>query len=413
MALVRANDTFTLCEFGYETTYGTAPTYPGTGAAIHRRFPFVAENMKIETEVLPLSEEFTAFAGLSGVDLGKRRVRGTLTVEPQYDSTWFWMLFGLAFSYENVDPNKTLMNAAVTTPANGLNAHLFNHGNILKSATMYVWKAGPGPADGSHWVDRITGLYVTKWTWDQPEGNRAKVTLEFIGSAMTTVASNTLNGGVPQPIYTGTKINIQHLGTGSNAGLILFGNGSAEIANLNLTGFTINVDRKIDDTSGAFLNEILTANQPGIEGIREVTLNFTTNLETDYNATSKPWPLFVAGTQAAMHIKYDSGVEASTTPSSNYGVRFDIPGLVLTDAQQSISKAGVQTMTVSATCPLASLTRLFTTYDQWTTNDTPAIPSDNIVDIRVATVLLTDTAAAPGLGEHTDDAAVTGLGAAP
>src|SRR5262245_46244389 len=307
MALVRTNDTYTLVEFGYETTYGTPPAYAaGSGLTGYRRFPFAGETLKYEQETLPLSEEFTAFGGLSAVDLGKRRVRGSITIEPQYDATWFWMLFGLSFSYENVDANRTLTQATVTTPANGLNAHIFNNGSVLKSLTLNVWKAGPGPVDASHYVDVITGLYITKWTWDQPEGNRAKVTLDFIGSLITTVPSNTLTGG-PQSSVVGNKVNITHLGTGSNTGLILFGNGAADGVNLNLTGFTISVDRKVDDTSAAFLNEALTANTPGIEGIRETTVSFTTNLEHDYNATNKPWPLFVAGTQAAMHILYDSG----------------------------------------------------------------------------------------------------------
>lgn len=408
MALVRANDQYTLCEFAHEVAYGTAPTYTsGTyTAASVRRFPFVAESIEIEQEVLPLSEEFTPFAGLSGVDLGKRRVRGSITVEPQYNSQWFWMLFGVAFSYENVKQDFNLMDVSHTTTQ--ANAHIFNHGNILRSITLWVWKAGPGPVDGSHWVDQITGLYITKWSWEQPEGQRAKVVMEYIGKAKTTVASNSLTGG-PNAAASGIKVAVQHLGTDTNAGIVAWGDGSGVPAELNLTGFTINVDRKIDDTSGAFINEILTANQPGIEGIREVKLSFTTNLEHDYNATGKPWPRFLLGSagQSAMFIRYDSAVAIpGVTPASNYGIRFDLPGVVLTSVNQSVNKAGVQQLTAEATCPLASLTRMSATYDHFST-----APTDRMVDVRVATMLRLDSVeTTAGLGEITDDASITGFG---
>ena len=415
MALVRANDLVTLCEFVQEATYGTTPARSNgfTGTANQRRFPFVAETMKIEQEVLPLSEEFTPFAGLSGVDLGKRRVRGTVTIEPQYEAQWFWMMFGLAFSYENVVTQRNIMDdtTAITDPADGVNVHIFNHGNILKSLSLYIWKGGPGPADSSHYGDVISGCYITKWTWEQPEGSRAKVTLEFIGKAMATLPlDNAIFGGTAATLVNGPKVNIQHMGTGSNLGALLFGTGAADVTDLNLTGFTINVDRKIDDTSGAFLNEILTANEPGIEGIREVTMSLTTNLETDYGAAGKPWPQFVLGSagQSAMVIRYDSGVAAATTPASNFGIRFDIPGIVFTDVTQSVSKAGVQQLTATATCPLANITRLGTNFDMFTT-----APTDGLVDVRVLTTMRTPAAAPDGLGEFTSDTAVTGLGATP
>lgn len=395
MTLVRSNDTYTKVQFGIEGTYDTAPTYNDTN---YWQMPFLGETLKIERETLPMSEEFSAFGGMTGVDLGKSRVRGSISFEPVYNSQWMWVLFGLGFSHENVVQNKSIDGVTITDPADGVNAHVFTTGQTLKSLTMYVWKAGPELPSASNWVDKYTGLYISQWKWEQPEGNRARVTLDFIGKSYTTVAANTLTSGPTQSL--GHKVNVQHLGTGTNTGIVCLG-AQTGLVETNLTGFTITCNRKIDDTSPSFINDVTAANNPGIEGTREVTIDFTTNLETNYAAAGKPYKLFQAGTPAAFYAQYNSGVAISTTPATNYGISIGIPQITLTACDVSINKSGTQTVTGSGMASVQLWGSLAPKYD-----DDFNVPTTG-GDVQVITVV--KTTAAAGNEEISADGKFTGL----
>lgn len=357
MALVRSNDQYTLVEFAIESTYGTRPaTYNSTSFT---RFPFAGEDLHYEQDTVPPSEEFTAFGGITSVDVGKRVVRGSISIEPSYEAIWFWKLFGNAFAYENKLADLSILGATVTNPTTS-NLHVFNNGQILSSYTINVWKAGVGPIDGSHFIDQIVGAKVTSWTWDQPENNRAKITMNFVAKTLTTIASNDsyFSGGPMTQESPYKKVKSTDLLSTRPSARLYMGNGSADPQPINLTSFTITCDKKVDDTSPPFLPSVTTAGEPSIEGNREVTVSITSNLETDYSGVHKPFSLFNSLVSQTAVIVYDSGDAISTTPASNYAIRIDMPSIKWLEMRNNVTGPGVAQLTGNGMCELASTARL-------------------------------------------------------
>lgn len=372
MVLVRATEAFTGLEIKAETTWGVDP---GTWGTASYRVPFRSENFHYEDAILPASAEFSGLGGLLGLDRGARVVRGTLTVEPVYSEIWFWLLFGQCFGSEDlVVDNDVLATGSLTT----LNTHIFTLGSGLPvGLAMRAWRAGIGPTGASTWYDLITGLMVESWTWDQPEGDRATLTINFIGKAIATTATTGLTLATLET--TIAKVKAPDLSRAGSLWLL----GSTLTAH-KCTSFTISVDRKVE-APPAFLQSLLTLDQPGVNGIREVKLSFESNLEQDYNANFKPWKEFLSQTAGQFVCVYDSGVVAAA--ATNYKIRFDMPRVEYTAVTNNAEEALLK-LTGEATSVIAALSTFTSGY-----NDYVTVPASGQTELRcMVNVVQTDEA---------------------
>lgn len=363
MVKVRSSETdFVGIEIQEELTWNTEPADWISGNEF--RAPFVSEDIHFEDDVFPDSNEFAALGALIGIDKGRRIVRGSLVCEPQYNNIYFWKLFAQAWGAEDTKADESIYEAAVT----GLNTHGFTPGSgIPVGMSMRVWKSGPNDA-GSR--DLVTGLIVTRMVWDQPEGDRCTVTFDFIGGDITTeaVVGETMLA-FESPIVKFKATDFERAGS-----KLLFG-ATTQTA-LNITGFTLTIDRNIDAGS-AFLNNLTTLEKPGIIGNRSVELVINSVLEQNYNAANKPWSEFAASPQ--LDSKVTIGYEADTiaVATTPYALRFDMPKLIWTDVRPNLTQAGEQPFTATGRAALGAISALTAGMD-----DHQDIPSGGSVDVR-------------------------------
>jgi hypothetical protein len=352
MVKVFSHDPFVGLVIKKETTWGTDPGSWGSNAL---RVPFTTENLHLDVEEFPASEEFTGLGGNLGVETGRQSVTGSITVEPAYNTPWFWVLFSQLWATENYVADRSIWDA--TTPVTNLNTHVFGPGSAIDTGlSARVWLGGAGPAASSYFK-LITGLVVTRMVWNQPRNGRATVTFDFIGKALT----NVLGTGESLPaLTTGTKVKaIDFTSVGSRThGSIMIG---ATMASFNTMGFTLTIDRKIELTDN-YLQTLTTTDKPGIVGTREVTLEIDTDLEQNYGAAGKPFVEFLAQTVTSCAISYDSGVTAVSPEEYNFS--FQIPGLFWTDVQPNANQAGPFTMPLIGKAQLALGTQLDSPFNE-------------------------------------------------
>lgn len=329
-----------------EATWGTDP---GTWTSAAYKVPVVNEELFYDVEIFPPSDEFGALGGLQSVDLGRRSVQGSITVEPTYNTKWWWTLFSQAWGTENLVSDRSIWDD--TTAVTDLNTHIW----ALSGATdiglsMRVWLGGPGGAGSSHFK-LITGLIVTRMTWEQPRGGRARVTFDFIGKTMTAPIGT---GETIPAAATATKVKAVDFTTigGRTNGKIWLG---ATMASFNTMGFTVTVDRKIE-LDDNYLQTLNDTNKPGIQGTREVTLEIDTDLEQDFGGAGKPWAEFIAQTVSSASFAYDSGVTAVSPEEYNF--RIDLPAIVWTDVRPTLSQAGPVPYRLRATAQMGLVSNL-------------------------------------------------------
>lgn len=362
MVKIRSSETnFVGIEIKEEATWNVDPGTWGTAAF---RVPFVAEDVHFEDDVFPDSNEFAALGALTGIDKGRRIVRGSITCEPQYNNIYFWKLFAQAWGAEDVRTSESIYEAAEI----GLNTHGFTPGTgIPIGLTARVWKSGP---NDSGYMDVVTGIIVTRMVWDQPEGDRCTVTFDLIAGKITTTAVSSLTMlAFESPIVKFKATDFERAGS-----KVLFG-GTTQTA-LNITGFTLTIDRNIDAGS-AFLNSLTTLDKPGIIGNRSVELTINSILEQSYNAANKPWKEFSSSPQ--VDSKVTLGYEADTIAvgSIPYALRFDMPKLIWTDVRPNLSQAGEQPFTATGRAAIGAISSLTAGMDDHTD-----IPSGGSVDVR-------------------------------
>lgn len=370
MALVRSHDLYTGVEIKREAAWGTDP---GTWGTASYRVPFTGEDLHYERTELPISEEFTSLGGVTGVDFGLSVVRGAINLEPSYNGRFFWELFGSCFGSENLILDRACWDD--TTAATNLNTHIFSYGTGYTSYAARIFKSGPSKS-ASTWLDTVLGLKAASWTWDHPEGNRPKVTINYLGKSIVTTTSSaeSLPASPTHVKVKATDLIKTSEPSGHPDAYILTG---ATPTALNLTSFNVTVDRKLE-AQAAFLPSLLTQSEPGIEGTREVTLTLTSLLEQDYNADFRPWKEFLATTLSSVVIQYQSSTDTGVGTGNYYTIRFEFPNVYWTDVRQSISRSGSQQMTMTAKAIVGPLATLGT-WDPGHTNedfDTVAATSD-------------------------------------
>ena len=360
MVLVKAFEPFTGIEIKEETSWGVDP---GTWGTSSYRVPFTSEDIHQERDIFPDSTEFGALGGLISVDSGRNIVLGSLTVEPAYDTIWFWKLFAQAWGTENLVLDNNVLAAAET----GVNTHIFTPGTALPvGLAARVWKAGPGPA-ASGFMDLLLGLKVSRMVWNQPAGDRCTVTFDFIGKSKTPISTS---GLTLIALETGPR-KVKALDLQRSGSVIVLGD---TLTAHNITGFTLTVDRQVEAPDG-FLNNLLTLPEPGIVATRVVTLDITSNLEQDYGSANKPGNEFGNDLDSSAVIIYDSGVVAGGT--SNYKIRFDLPKIRWTDFRNNIDQP-IPEMTATGRAQVGLYTRLDAPYG----DDFATIPTSAEIDVR-------------------------------
>jgi len=369
MVKVRTFEPFFGLDFVEESVWGTDPT---TG---YLRLDFSSEDLHAEDDVFSDSQEFTSIGALTGIEKGRRIVTGTITVEPKYNSPAFWTFFAQAWSHENLVVETDVLGATIVD----LNTHIFTPSLTLPvGATFRVWKSGPTNA-GS--VDIVEGCLCTGWTWDQPEGDRATLSMNFIGKAQTI----DLDGGSALTLATAETareklkaIDFDETVRGAGgAGYAEFRTGQA-LTKLNVSGFTITVDRSIEAGTG-FLPSLLALDKPGITGNRSVTLDITGVLEQDYGGTNKPAWEFEQGLTSQAVIIYEGGtlIAPDISATTPHAIRFDMPAIEWTDVRRGATQPGEIPFSASARGFLGDLTGLTSGFDDHT-----GVPSGGTTDIR-------------------------------
>ena len=363
MVKVFSHDPFVAFVIKNEASWGVDPGTWGTGAF---KVPFTSEDLHLDIEQFPLSEEFGALGGNLGVDTGRQSVTGSITVEPTYNTRWWWFLFSQAWGTENLVLDRSIWDdvASVTN----LNTHIFTPGTGLPTGfSARIWLGGQGPAASAYFL-LVTGLIVTRMVWNQPRNGRANVTFDFIGKALTSVLGT---GETIPALASSTKVKaIDFTSVGSRThGSIMIG---TTLASFNTMGFTLTIDRKIELTDN-YLQTLTTTDKPGVVGTREITLEIDTDLEQDFGAAGKPFPDFLSQTVSSVAISYDSGVTAVSPDEYNFSIQ--IPGLVWTDVRPQATNSGALQMPLTGTAQMAALANLDAPFNEHT------IPT-SIFDIR-------------------------------
>lgn len=365
MVLVRSTDSYVFGEWKVESTYGTDPDFDA-GAD---RMPFKAEDVHFEDEILSETGEFIGSGGLDRIDRGRRIVRGTIQVVPYYNQTWFLYMLGAMFGSENLVGDKTIFDIANL----GVNSHWFTQQNKqAQGFSLRFWKSGE---DKSGYATRVHGLVPTRMVWTQPENDRCVVTFDVIGSSYVVEAATGLTENAPAT----DEIPFKYQDLEQAASLLHFGDGVGALAELNLNGFTLTVDRKIDVIT-AFLNNVSNLDKPSFTTRREITLDVSGYMEQNYAASGKPFERAYSKNTGSAVICYQSTTEiAGAASTANYACRFDFPTLDWTTVRDSLNRDGILQVTGSARALLGLSTRLASL------DDAPNIPTAGTkIDLRCA-----------------------------
>lgn len=333
--LVRGHDAYTVVEIAENATsatWGDTPT--GTAPQEWKAIPIISETMTLERDFYPKSKEFGETGAVPFVEYGRGLVKGQIVVQPRYNQEWFWNLIAQFMGDEVITPTVDLAGSALA----GCNQHAFCFATALsKGFAVRVWKGG---ATQSGYIETFVGCMISRMVWEQPEDDLPRITLDIIGkSASAAALSGTpsvvgvLNGsgGAVTPIYVKPRDLSNNVGTDSK-----FQTG-ATLAQLNIRGFTLTVDRHLT-FENAFANDPDTPEQPGVSETRDVTMEIRSLLEQDYASGGKPYTEFLAKTQSKCRVVYAS--TSVVAGSQKFAIMLDFPAIIWEEAKASISEPG-------------------------------------------------------------------------
>lgn len=182
MVQIRGNDTYTGIEIAPEQTWGTAALL-----GWERVSPLLEDTFVVESEPLPRSQQF-GLGGqpLSNFDQGRQLVRGSFSFYPSYNARFQHYILGqMNGGYEQLVADR-LPNGASAT---GVYTHEYEPqpfnttsagsvGGIGNGFTIRAWRSGQV---NTGYVDTFTGCIPVRLIHDQPDLDRPKWTVEFIG----------------------------------------------------------------------------------------------------------------------------------------------------------------------------------------------------------------------------------------
>lgn len=332
MALVRGHDAWTRFEFAENSTSATwGDTPSGTSPQEWKAVPILSESLTLDRDLFPTSREFGTTGGVEFVEYGRGLVRGSVTFHPRYNQEWMWGFFAQFFGDEVVNVDQDLIGGTLATS----NRHSFVFTDALtRGFACRVWKGGAAASQG--YIETFLGCMISRLVWEQPAGDIARVTLDIVGKSVSIASASgnpssvgALNGGsVVSPQF----VKIRDLSS-SPAGVFV----STGLTEFNHLSFTLTADRKLTPEP-AFANSPDSIEQPGVVETREVTLELQSVLETDYNASNKPYREYIDKTESRARIIYES--TAVVAGAQEYSIMLDLPKLIWTDAQASVSEPG-------------------------------------------------------------------------
>ena len=187
MVQIRGNDTYTGIEIAPEQTWGTAAVVNWERVA-----PLLEDTFVVEADPLPRSQQF-GLGGqpLSNFDQGRQLVRGSFSFYPSYNGRFQHYLLGQFNGGIEMVVGDRLPNGATAT---GAHSHVYEPqpfnataagsvGGIGNGFTVRAWRSGQ---TNTGYCDTFTGCIATRLIMDQPDLDRPKWTVEFLGYRGTT-----------------------------------------------------------------------------------------------------------------------------------------------------------------------------------------------------------------------------------
>lgn len=352
MGIVRGLGSHVGVEFAEEIH--TTGDYPfNTTLGVFYRIPLFSDTFHLERDQFSDVNEIGTTGGRETIEFGRSLVRGEFTVLPRYDAIWFNILLAQAMGGESVVPNKFINIAeSVTT---GANTHAFYFPTTIpRGITIRVYKSGAG-AFGL--LETYAGCLVTGFTFEQPEGDVARMTFRFVGHSVVHTAAGGPPGALEGIVPMLPRDVVFEAGVRADVD-IRTGPGLEYPAAqpFPLNSFTLEVDRKVAPTD-AFITSPDALDKPGIEEIRDVTLRIETKLEAkdpDLTADDNyPYFEFINNIQSSASILMQSKTLAVV---KNYAFRIDIPAMFWESAEAPIPDGGAVPLTANARAIVGSLT---------------------------------------------------------
>lgn len=353
MVLVRGSDPITGIEVGDETVaWGTAAT------TFVRVFPVVSpgDQMLLERQQLARLRELGSTGALTTYDYGRGLVRGSITFQPSYNSVAFGKLL------RELNGGTDTLGAANKLPSggtpggtpSGYATHLFYQApftqttvgwesGVGRGITIRVFKSG---ANDTGSIDRFVGCIVTGMTWEQPENEAPRVTFNFVGKQLTTIAASGLTPAAVAANLVRIRARdfVNRPGQAVCPGISFI--GASLGTNLSIRSFTLTIDGKIE-AAPAFLSDPDDVQKPGHVDKWEVTGEVRSILEQTYGLPipQLPWKDWIDGAASALRMRYvsdsnayDGGSEANRAP---FALDIWLGSMVFTaEIMGTISEAG-------------------------------------------------------------------------
>lgn len=365
MVLVRSHDEFSGMMIQPETQWGVDP---GNWNAAGIRVPLNSEELTLNQEPFPEQTEFGALGGITDVDLGGVDVTGSIVVDPRFEAKWYNMLLGQIFGAEDLVTDKWHDEAAST---NG-NTHIFNFTATPPIGLSAVaWKLGPTAGAGDGFIETITGLKVARAIFDQPEGDRMRLTVEFVGKGKSVL----LNAGTET---LAQLLGVQLIKPADHTRAASHFAVGATLNDLNFLGFTVTIDKRLEPST-AFTNDVTNKPEPGVVANRIVTLDVASQLEQDYHAEFKPSYEYKNKIKSQFVMVLAGENEVDT--NQPYVFRLDCPAVRWTAAGDDFTAAGAPPTSATGRLLLGSAAALTSGYADHVT--LPAAPAT--YDLRAMT----------------------------
>jgi len=365
MVKVRTSDKFFGMEIKEEATYGTDPAWPGAS------IPFIEDTLTFEDAEFAESAEFGAFGAWTGAEKGVRIVKGTIKINPRYNESWFWLLFGQGFGSEDLVVDREIEDDV--TVATGLNTHIFSNLGVVTPKGLSARTFLQGPTNGAGtFIKRINGLICNKWTWEQPAGaEQPTLEMEFLGSLIAMDSGS----GVTPALLTTTDVKVKGFDMDATRTKSHLKLGAVTMADFNVSAFTIVSDRGIE-TPEEYLNNALSLSKPGQEVTREITVDIEGFIEQDFHAVDKPSLEHFNDTATKLAFAYESATDAIA--GKPYTVRFDMPNMHWTKFEAPITGPGQIPLTASGRAALGDVDNFDAPFNEHNT-----VPPAGSTDFRV------------------------------
>lgn len=341
--------------------------------------PYISVDLRKEPEQLPDSEEISAVGGLEDFEIGINRVTGTLVVKPRIDADWFNTLVAHCLGSEATTASRWCDNKTVS----GSTAHLYEPATVDgKGLSMRDIRG----AVASGYMKLATGIKIRSWTWEQPNDNHPRLSMDLVGEDLTTATPVS-----PGTVAGSAFLRMRDLSRSTWAsppaspsdfvGQILFrppAGGAGSYVTLSVDSFSITMSPEIEDPS-TDLNSPDTISEPKPDATRVVTVD----VEGTYKEASPaeyPQPvheLINSADRAGFSVLYSTNFQFGA--GIPYACRITVPDLQWTAASDPVNDGGEIKWSASGRGVLGGASTL----PDAQSGDTDFAPPAAGVDVRV------------------------------